>query len=74
MAVNGNAKVNDSANEKGFISFFKGLKAEFKRITWASKKDTKKATIAVLSFCIFYVILVGLLDTGFNNIFGLIFK
>lgn len=74
MAVNGKVKVSDGTNKKGPISFFKGLKAEFKRITWASKKDTKKATIAVLSFCIFYIIVVGLLDTGFNNIFGLIFK
>jgi preprotein translocase subunit SecE len=74
MAVNGKVKVNDSTNKRGLISFFKELKAEFKRITWASKKDTKKATIAVLSFCVFYIILVGLLDTGFNNIFGLIFK
>ena len=74
MAVNGNVKVKNKSNQKGIVNFFKELKAEAKRITWPSKKDIKKATIAVISFSFLFVIFVGLLDYGFNNLYKLIFK
>jgi len=76
MAVNGNIKVKEKSNhnQKGIVKFFKDLKAEAKRITWPSKKDIQKATIAVLSFSFIFVIYVGLLDYGFNNLYKLIFK
>lgn len=74
MAVNGNVKVKEKSNENGIVKFFKELKAEVKRITWPSKKDIKKATIAVVSFSFLYVIFVGVLDYGFNNLYKLIFK
>lgn len=74
MAVNGNIKVKEKSNQKGIVKFFKDLKAEAKRITWPSKKDIQKATIAVVSFSFIFVIFVGLLDYGFNNLFRLIFK
>jgi len=74
MAVNGNIKVIEKSNQKGIVKFFKDLKAEVKRITWPSKKDIQKATIAVASFSFIFVILVGLLDYGFNNLYKLIFK
>lgn len=73
MAVNGNVKVKGKSNQKGMSKFFRELKAEVKRITWPSKIDIKKATIAVLSFSFIFVILVGLLDYGFNNLYKLIF-
>ena len=72
MAVD--VKVKKKPNQKGIVKFFKDLKAESKRITWASKKDIKKATIAVTSFSFIFVVFVGLLDYGFNNLFKLIFK
>jgi preprotein translocase subunit SecE len=74
MAVNGNVKAKGKSDQKGIVKFFKELKAEAKRITWPSKKDIKKATIAVVSFSFLYVIFVGLLDYGFNNLYKLIFK
>lgn len=74
MAVNGNIKVKEKSNQKGIVKFFKDLKAEAKRITWPSKKDIQKATIAVLSFSFIFVIFVGLLDYGFNNLYKVIFK
>ena len=74
MAVDGNLKVKKKSNQKGIVNFFKELKAEAKRITWPSKKDIKKATIAVTSFSFLFVIFVGLLDYGFNNLYKLIFK
>ena len=59
---------------KGIVKFFRELKAEAKRITWPSKKDIKKATIAVASFSFIFVVFVGLLDYGYNNLYKLIFK
>ena len=74
MAVNGNLKVKGKSNQKGIVKFFKELKAEAKRITWPSKKDIKKASIAVGSFSLLYVVFVGFLDYGFNNLYKIIFK
>lgn len=74
MAVSGNVKVKAKSDQKGIVKFFRELKAEAKRITWPSKKDIKKATIAVVSFSFLYVIFVGLLDYGFQNLYKLIFK
>lgn len=74
MSKNENNKIEKSSNSKGIINFFRGLKAEFKRITWAPKKEVKKATAAVVSFCILYMILVGTLDAIFINVFKIVFK
>ncbi|GAA0117675.1 MULTISPECIES: preprotein translocase subunit SecE [Clostridium] len=74
MAKNVEKKSNTKKKRSGVIQFFVDLKAEFKRVTWPSKKEIKKASGAVISFCLLYVILVGLLDTGFNNLFKMFFK
>lgn len=74
-AQNDVKKVNKSAaSGNGVINFFKELKAEFKRITWASKENVKKATATVMTFCVIYVLIVGLLDFGFKNLIAVIFK
>jgi preprotein translocase subunit SecE len=74
MAVNGNVKETIKPKVNVFQKAYREMKAEVKRITWASKKDTKKATAAVLTFCVIYVVIVGILDFGFSNLFKLIFK
>lgn len=74
MAVDGKVKVTERTAKKGLGHIFRGLKAEIKRITWPTKKDIKKATIAVAVFCLVYVIYVGLLDVAFKNLFDLIFR
>jgi len=74
MAVTGNVKVKKKLNQKGIVKFFRELKTEAKRITWSSKQDVKKATLAVATFSFLFVIFVGLLDYGFNNLYKLIFK
>ena len=70
--VDVNTKENNKRNS--FAQFFIDLKAEFKRVPWPSKEELKKAANAVISFCLLYAILVGLLDAGFKNLFNLIFK
>jgi preprotein translocase subunit SecE len=76
MGANGDMKKVDkqTALEGGFFNFFKGLVSEFKRITWASKEHTKKATIAVIIFCAIYVVIVGVIDFEFNSLAKIIMK
>jgi len=74
-AQNDVKKVNKTAaSGNGVINFLKELKAEFKRITWASKENVKKATVTVMTFCVIYVLIVGLLDFGFKSLIAVIFK
>lgn len=63
-----------STSENAFIRYIKDLKSEFKRITWASKEQVKKSTIIVFIFCLMWVVIVGLLDYGFSNLYNMIFK
>lgn len=76
MAAQSNVKkINKpAASGNGVINFFKELRAEIKRITWASKENVKKATATVLTFCFIYVVIVGLLDVGFKSLIEVIFK
>lgn len=75
MAVKENVNLTKNSSEKGgIIKFFREIKAEFKKITWPSKNDTKKALIAVGVVALIYIVLVGGLDYIFQNLFELIFK
>lgn len=74
MAVNGNVKESSKPKVNVFTKFAREIKAEGKRITWAPKKEIKKAIAAVVTFCVIYVVIVGVLDFGFSNLFKLIFK
>ncbi|MBP1889952.1 preprotein translocase subunit SecE [Clostridium moniliforme] len=73
--MTGNNKNQNSATSKGgMFKFFKDVKAEFKRIMWPSKEETKKALIAVLGFTTIYIVLVGGLDYIFQNLFEVVLK
>lgn len=75
MAVKENVNLTKNSSEKGGVfKFFREIKAEFKKITWPSKNDTKKALIAVGVVALIYIVLVGGLDYIFQNLFELIFK
>ena len=74
MSVKNNAKTEKTLKDNGLTSFFRGVKAELKKITWPSKDETKKAFIAVIVFTLMYTILVGGLDFIFENLFKIILK
>jgi preprotein translocase subunit SecE len=74
MAVNGKVSENNQPKLNVFSKFFREIKAESKRITWAPKKEIKKAIAAVVTFCVIYIVIVGIMDFGFSNLFKLIFK
>lgn len=75
MAVKENVNLTKTpSNKGGVLKFFREVKAEFKRITWPSKNDTKKALIAVGVVILMYLILVGGLDYIFQYLFKLLFS
>ncbi|NLY47667.1 MAG: preprotein translocase subunit SecE [Clostridiales bacterium] len=43
-------------------SWFKGMKAEFKKITWANKETLSKQTLAVVVVTVLLGIIIYLLD------------
>ena len=45
-------------------SWFKGVKAEIKKIIWPSKKDLAKQTVVVLVSAIIIGIIVAIIDMG----------
>ena len=69
-----NVKSKGTTKNKGIFNFFKEIKAETKKITWPSKKEAKKALIAIAIFLIIYTLYVGGLEFIFQNIFELILK
>lgn len=45
-------------------SFFKGVKAEFNKVTWPTKDDIIKETVSVVIVTAVLAALIALLDTG----------
>ncbi|MBU5591728.1 preprotein translocase subunit SecE [Clostridium sp. MSJ-4] len=76
MAVDEKNKVVKSTGNKSNqkTNFLREVKSEFKRISWPVKKDIKKAFLAVISFCLLYIVFIGAVDLLFKNLFKLIFK
>lgn len=65
---------NTSAEKNSFVGFFKDLKAEIKRITWAPKEEVKKTTLAVFTLTAIYIVYVTVLDGIFQKIYMSVFK
>lgn len=56
---------------KKIIKFFKGVKKEFGRVVWPSKKNMVKYSIATICFIIFFALFFYLFDTIVALIMGL---
>ena len=61
----------ENAN-KPRVSFWKGLKAEFKKIVWPSKEDVAKQTILIIVVTIILGVIIKFLDTGIQAVLNLI--
>ena len=51
-----------TAEKKQKKSWFKGLKAEFKKVIWPDKKTLTKQTVAVTVFSILLGLIISLVD------------
>ena len=61
MAENTNA-VENAAKKSG--NWFKGLKAEYKKIIWPNKEEVRKQTIAVVLISFVVGLVIAVLDMG----------
>ena len=52
----------DSTTKQNRPGFFKGVKSEFKKITWPDRKTTLKQSIAVVAISIVLGVIIALLD------------
>ena len=54
--------MGDSTEKKAKSEYFKGLKAEFKKISWPDKQDTLKQSIAVVAISVVVGLIIAALD------------
>lgn len=54
-----------------FARYFRNSWHELKQVRWPDRKSTWSMTGAVIAFSIFFVVLIVLLDAGFNELFKL---
>ena len=66
----GTKKVKKQKETKRKEGFFKGIKVELKKVTWPSKKDILKYSVATLVFCIVVMVFFQLLDFGLSIVKG----
>lgn len=54
--------MGDSAEKKARPGFFKGVKAEFKKIIWPDRKATVKQSVAVVAISVAVGVIIAVLD------------
>ncbi|MBR1931642.1 MAG: preprotein translocase subunit SecE [Lachnospiraceae bacterium] len=54
--------MGDSAEKQTRPSFFKGVKAEFKKISWPDRQATLKQSVAVVAISVVLGIIIAILD------------
>ena len=53
-------------------SFMKGVRKEFARITWPTRQEVFKQTVAVVAISVMAGVFISLLDMGFSAIINAI--
>ena len=52
----------DSAEKQARPNFFKGVKAEFKKISWPDRQSTFKQSVAVVAISVVLGVIIAVLD------------
>ena len=64
---------NDSkASQSKFSAFWKGVKAEFKKIIWPDRDTLVKQLVAVLCVTVVAALLIAVIDFGAQNLIELV--
>ena len=74
VAKNAKKTAKASAANRKEMGYFKGAWHELKQVRWPTRSATWSLTAAVLVFTVIFVILILLLDAGFNWSFNQILK
>lgn len=54
--------MGDSAEKKAVPGFFKGVKAEFKKIIWPDRNSTIRQSVAVVAISVVVGVLIAIID------------
>ena len=77
-SANADAKKKANSDKPGFFkrigNWFKGLKSEFKKVTWASRRSTFKNFGIVLSIVIASAVVIGIVDIGLGAFFNFLLE
>ena len=67
---------NDEKNSlsNGFITYFKGVKSEWGKVTWPEKNQIVVETLIVIFVVAAFTVAVYLMDIIFKGLLGLIVK
>jgi len=66
------AQTGVDKGSKKLNSYFKGVRAELKKVSWPSRKELINYTIVVLVICAIISLAVWLIDSGLHQILKLI--
>ena len=63
-------KQNQTKQKKGnafqrLVAYFKGVRQEFSKVVWPTKKELTTDTIVVIATVVFFALAFWLIDTGF---------
>ena len=63
---------NDKNESKGKVkNFFKGVRAELKKVSWPNKKELSNYTVVVLVTCAIMTVVIWVLDLIFHGLLGI---
>ncbi|HIA91744.1 TPA: preprotein translocase subunit SecE [Candidatus Saccharibacteria bacterium] len=54
---------------KKIINYLKGARRELSKVTWPSRKESTKLTIAVVVFTLVFVLFTTVIDYGLDQVF-----
>lgn len=54
--------------------FFREVIIELKKVTWGGRRETFSAAVSIVILILFVVIIMGIVDFGLSQIFGLLFR
>lgn len=54
--------MGDSAEKQARPSFFKGVKSEFKKISWPDRQSTLRQSVAVVAISVVVGVIIAILD------------
>ena len=69
------AKSNSAVQQRGgFVKFFRGVKAELKKVVWPTRKELINYTIVVFLVTIFIALLIYVFDAIFAQLINMLLR
>ena len=65
---------NFQKTKNAMVTYFKGVKMEWGKITWPEKQQVVVETFFVVAIVFIFTLFIFLVDKGFETFFNLLFK